>query len=1154
MIFEEAAGISRLKSRKTDAERRLERVEQNLLRLTDIVDEVDSQVNALRSQAQRASAFREVSTELQGLWIGMVCDDYRRQSKVRSDLIARRDASAATLAEIRERRQEAEELSLEAEAALSTLDEEIHTVEANRSDVRSKIASMETTLQHQTSREAELHDELRRLQRQVTMMDGRVAEAEQEHRRLKTVLQREQDRLSESRQQQLQSDHQLTDLRNTLETTQHDIELTRSRLMNQMQHNSELGSRIGALQSERDNQQKRLAELESSRQEQRSVCEQLDGQLVEHTKGLDDACEHLKHTEEAASRMLESRNAITAEQASSRESLAELREQRSAAEARRSVLEDLEERQEGFGIGVREILSRAEQSDESPWNLIRGSVADLLDVEMKHAAMLEVALSGRAQLLVIDRLAPLVSYLNTGRCRMNGRVGFVSLESAPPQIAHAAPQPPATQIESTDETDPLRLPTIDTEWLLNDQSGSLTNEFSPELSVTWVDGNDTPVHQSVFSQTASPSLTGQPGVIGRADSLARSPVSMPHLSALLLADTWVVATLVDAVRIVDESGGSVRAITPQGELVERDGTLHAGMVRSETAVVSRKSELRRLRNELHRVAHHISERELGLKRLIDALASADTELQSSRQDVTEATALARTTEQRVAETQQARMFAQQRIDVTEHQIKAVTEELESLESRQQTAFEESTAGEADLIALQQMIRSAEIRLTTDQQMLESLDAGRTESSVELSRLEERVLSLNESDQRLKDDIEQRCLQQIEADRRFQAGNVRVRKLGLAALNVQSTLAEQHVVDDRLTNQITERQRSRAVLKARRTEASQAESDARTICREHETQFHELELQIRGIDHQLTTSTDRIQDEFQVDVGDAVQEGHSAVALWLTQQRKSNSDDDAAVALPDVKSLTGESDDVAGILDDDEQYVELRRTIELRVDRLRRKLKKIGNVNTDSLDDLTELETRVNRLHSQLRDLEAARDALRDMVRKINVESRRMFLESFECVRGHFRELFRRLFGGGEADLVLEDPEDVLDCSIDVVARPPGKELRSLSLLSGGEKTLTAVALLLSIFRSRPSPFCLLDEVDAALDDANIARFVGVLKEFRDETQFIMITHRKPTMAVTDVLYGVTMEESGVSKRLSVRFEEIDENGNFVPSSQTRRAA
>ncbi len=174
------------------------------------------------------------------------------------------------------------------------------------------------------------------------------------------------------------------------------------------------------------------------------------------------------------------------------------------------------------------------------------------------------------------------------------------------------------------------------------------------------------------------------------------------------------------------------------------------------------------------------------------------------------------------------------------------------------------------------------------------------------------------------------------------------------------------------------------------------------------------------------------------------------------------------------------------------------------------------------------------------------------MRRINVESKRMFLESFETIRGYFRELFRKLFGGGEADLILEDPEDVLECSIDVVARPPGKELRSISLLSGGEKTLTAVALLLSIFKSRTSPFCLLDEVDAALDDANIGRFVNVLREFQQNTQFIMITHRKPTMAVTDVLYGVTMEESGVSRRLSLRFEDVDEHARQLHRRRKER--
>ncbi|MBC7821816.1 MAG: AAA family ATPase, partial [Planctomycetaceae bacterium] len=157
---------------------------------------------------------------------------------------------------------------------------------------------------------------------------------------------------------------------------------------------------------------------------------------------------------------------------------------------------------------------------------------------------------------------------------------------------------------------------------------------------------------------------------------------------------------------------------------------------------------------------------------------------------------------------------------------------------------------------------------------------------------------------------------------------------------------------------------------------------------------------------------------------------------------------------------------------------------------------------------------------------------------------RMFLETVEAIRIQFQQLFRKMFGGGEGDIILEDPNDVLDCGIDIVARPPGKELRSISLLSGGEKTMTAIALLMAIFRSKPSPFCILDEVDAALDEANVERYSGVVKEFRETTQFIMITHNKRSMQVGDILYGVTMEQSGVSKRMSVRFEDVSEDGHF----------
>jgi chromosome segregation protein len=169
-----------------------------------------------------------------------------------------------------------------------------------------------------------------------------------------------------------------------------------------------------------------------------------------------------------------------------------------------------------------------------------------------------------------------------------------------------------------------------------------------------------------------------------------------------------------------------------------------------------------------------------------------------------------------------------------------------------------------------------------------------------------------------------------------------------------------------------------------------------------------------------------------------------------------------------------------------------------------------------------------------------------LVGQINAESEQLFARTLEEIRGHFREIFQTLFGGGEADIVIEEDgeRDLLECGINIVARPPGKQPRSISLLSGGERTLTCVALLLAVFRSRPSPFCVLDEVDAALDEANTDRFGKVIKEFMKSTQFIVITHSKRTMSCSDALYGITMQESGVSKQVSVRFEDVGEDGRI----------
>ncbi len=226
-------------------------------------------------------------------------------------------------------------------------------------------------------------------------------------------------------------------------------------------------------------------------------------------------------------------------------------------------------------------------------------------------------------------------------------------------------------------------------------------------------------------------------------------------------------------------------------------------------------------------------------------------------------------------------------------------------------------------------------------------------------------------------------------------------------------------------------------------------------------------------------------------------------------------------------------------------------------------RKSPNCGVRSPTSVTSISTRSPRLKSskgvsptspaQHRDLSEAKQSLVEIINRINADSRRLFAETLARVRVNFQPLFRKLFGGGQADIVLEEGADMLESGIEIVARPPGKEPRNISLLSGGEKTLTCVALLLAIFQYRPSPFCVLDEVDAALDEANIERFIGVLQEFLAWTQFIVVTHSKKTMTCAQTFYGVTMQESGISKRVAVRFEDVSDNGEIHSAAASEPA-
>jgi chromosome segregation protein len=358
--------------------------------------------------------------------------------------------------------------------------------------------------------------------------------------------------------------------------------------------------------------------------------------------------------------------------------------------------------------------------------------------------------------------------------------------------------------------------------------------------------------------------------------------------------------------------------------------------------------------------------------------------------------------------------------------------------------------------------------------------------------------------------QERCRAIDEGTERLAQANERSKASQWAILQAESEVADLYLRKETVATKTVDWINLREECTERRNTVSSEIQKVNNRVRKLEDKMHALDLSAAEIRHERDALVERMREDYDID---------------LTAVDNESTDEDPRQ----------------------------REDVQQEIDELRQKINNIGNVNLESLDELESLETRFKTLSDQYQDLSTAKASLEKIIDRINTDSRRLFVETLETIRGHFQTLFRDLFGGGQADIVLEENIDILESGIEIVARPPGKEPRSISLLSGGEKTMTCVALLLAIFRSRPSPFCVLDEVDAALDEVNIDRFTKVIQNFLTWTQFIIITHSKKTMTCANTIYGVTMQESGVSKQVSVRFEDVSEDGHILTPGDDAQA-
>ncbi len=1034
-IFEEAAGISRFKAKKIEAERRLVRVQQNLTRLGDIVDEVASRLKSLRSQASKAERYRQASDRLKELRTQVAWTDWADLSSEHETFEAELIAAVARHEELQTLRESMTQQRQAADMQLQTIAEQAREIEEKRSTALQRIAELSgrrnadnTAIIDLRSSVAKSLVRVRLLQNQAGSAAAALRNANERLAQYESELAEVQKRGSDAEAQRDKIQAEVDEVRKQRDEVQQrhlasvrrvaDLEASRQRSEQQIAEVARLlaslGKRVAAARTA-------LSEAETESELAQKRVNLLDEQIELAAKevGLADA------------KLQESRRTL----ARRREEASALKVRLQGVTERLGVLQDLHRRQEGVSGGVQSILQQMSGSSDPLAQSMHGIVAECFEVDTHVAPLIDAALGQRAQYVIVSG-GDLQQAILSGKLAINSRVGLIRIDELPRRR-------PGDRIR----------------------------------------------------------LDGLKGVIGRGDRMIKCEAMFEPLSRHLLSSTWLVDSLATALGLRKLSGAGLRFVTATGELLETDGTIVIGPASISTGLISRRSQITAAEQEIQHYQFQLKETEAESTRLASLVDDQAAELgrieQKHRGQITERAAA-------VADLR----HAQERYQSLQTAHDELDAEVIAANATRTTAEQEFAAMGSHIASGQHEIETLELEAAEIDEMLSGAQTALQSStsevmaiSVDIARAEQKYEALSTTMLQQRRDQSQREAAVAEVRSQAEQGRTRLDELTLRVLEATNRLATLSWESDASTHDLAALAESAAKVRAENRQIVKASEDAIKQTSVASEAVHAITARRDNAKIRRDTLADRLLEDYEIDLR--------------------NSEPPEDLQAPDD-----------------------RQAVEDEITELRAQLQRTSSVNMEALEELEGLQARYDELHGQYQDLTAAKDSLQRIIGRINADSRRLFLDTLEAIRQNFQKLYRKSFGGGHADLILEENVDPLEAGVEIVATPPGKPSFSNSLLSGGEKALTAVALLMSIFQYRPSPFCVLDEVDAPFDEANIGRFVTVLNEFLDHSKFVVVTHSKKTMTAATTLYGVTMQESGVSKQVSIKFEDVSEDGEI----------
>ena len=1023
-LFDEAAGIVKYKRRKAIAQKKLEDEQANLVRVSDILTELEKQVGPLERQSRSAREYLQLKEELKICDANQfLLDTENTQGQLKTVENRRRLLSG----DVEETKQKADDLRKEYDALeekLTKLDDELtadrnalneaamakSTSEGQINVLREQIHTEEANEEHYKSRKEAIANDMAHYEEQLASYKKNRQNAEEQAKdageRLETAK------------------NQLQEADSTIQSLEAAIEQAKSDIIQALNEKAGLTAKQQRYETMLEQVNLRRSEVSQKLLRFKSDESVQDEKINQEKASLDKIQEQLETAQFAAEEAEDAM--ITAQKEVQRlnKNLNNTQQEYHMAHTKLESLRNLAERYDGYGNSIRRVMEVRDRIHG-----IRGVVADIITTEKKYETAIETALGGSIQNIVTDSeetAKRLIEYLKKNKY---GRATFLPLTSA---------------------------------------------------------GKN----QSLFPK---PEALKEPGVLGLASSLVQADAEYEGLIRYLLGRVVVTDTIDHAIAIARKYHYSLRIVTLEGELLNAGGSMTGGAFKNTSNLLGRRREIEELENSCN---GYLKQAE-----------SIQQEL-----SIQEGTA-----SEKKEEADQLRKQIQQLV-LQENTIRI---NISTLEDKKNEIAESST----DLVNEHAQL----------EEQIYEISQSRSSLTEEAHRLEER----NKESETLISE-KNLLLEQAKIDREAHSSHLSSLQLECASLDQQLTFTSEN--EKRVNGEIRKLKEEEAALE-------KGKKDSRSAIEEKEAKIKEIQEQIQ------TSSEDNSQLEEAIKNISEEKEAVSRQQKNLFQKREeistrlSDLDKDLFRVQAQAEKLEEHLESLASYMWSEyemtlSQARELKKEefsslpeIRRQIEDLKGKIKALGNINVNAIEDYKEVSERYEFMRTQHEDLVNAQAELEKIIEELDTGMRRQFDEKFREIRAEFDKVFKELFGGGRGTLELLEGEDILEAGIQIIAQPPGKKLQNMMQLSGGEKALTAISLLFAIQNLKPSPFCLLDEIEAALDDSNVDRFAGYLHKLTKNTQFIVITHRRGTMMSADRLYGITMQEKGVSTLVSVNLIE-----------------